>query len=114
MPTIDKKTKKIHDDLVVLVNRMMKLKTDILKAKTPKIVLIPGHKSDLADKRSVFYVTTGLFAAVTVGSTWMIIRNAKRGAPKFNDTERVKFDGLVWLPSDRGGYFMTGMHINLR
>ena len=79
-----------------------------------KDVLIPGHKTDLSDKRGVFYVTAGLFAAVAVGSTWMILRNAKRGAPKFNDTERVKFDGLVWLPSERGGYFMTGMHINLR
>jgi hypothetical protein len=80
-----------------------------------KDVVIPSHKSDFKDRQGVFYITTGLFALVAAGSAWVVVRNAKRSVPKFNDAERVKFDGLVWMPSPQGGgYWLTGLHINLR
>ena len=88
--------------------------SDPLRIAQLKDVLIPSHKSELADKRGVFYLTTGVFAAVAAGSAYMIIRHAKRPAPSFRDAEKVRFDGLVWVPSSGGGYFMTGLHIDLR
>ena len=76
--------------------------------------VIPRHKSEFTDKRDLFYATTGIFGAVAAGSAYMIIRNAKRPAPRFHDREKVKFDGLVWLPSgSNGGVWLAGLHLNL-
>jgi disulfide bond formation protein DsbB len=79
-----------------------------------KEVTIPNHKSAFADKRTTFFITAGVFAAVAAGSTYMIIRTLRKPAPAFRDTQKVKFDGLVWLPSGSSGYFLTGLHIDLR
>ncbi len=77
--------------------------------------VIPRHQDEFKDKRGVFYVSAGLFAAVAAGSAWMIIRYNKRPDPKFFDREKVKFDGLVWLPSENdGGMWLTGIHLDLR
>jgi hypothetical protein len=76
---------------------------------------IPRHKDEFTDKRGLFYVSAGIFAAVAAGSAYMIIRNAKRPAPRFHDREKVKFDGLVWVPSRTdGGVWLAGLHLNLR
>lgn len=80
-----------------------------------KSEVIPRHKSEFSNKRGLFYVSAGLFAAAAAGTTYMAIRNAKRPMPKFFDREKVKFDGLVWLPSDeRGGMWFAGLHLNIR
>lgn len=77
--------------------------------------VIPRHKEEFADKRGVFYASLGLFTAVAAGSAWMIIRYNKRPDPKFFDHEKVKFDGLVWLPGTDGeGLWLTGVHMDLR
>ena len=79
-----------------------------------KSEVIPRHKNEFTDKRGVFYASVGVFAAVAAGSAYMIIRQAKRPAPRFHDSEKVKFDGLVWLPGhDEGGMWLTGIHIDL-
>lgn len=77
--------------------------------------IIPNHKSEFRDKRGIFFATAGLFTAVAAGSAWMIVRYNKRSDPKFFDREKVKFDGLVWLPShDNGGLLLAGLHLDLR
>ena len=77
--------------------------------------VIPRHKSEFSEKRGLFFVSVGIFAAAAAGTTWMAIRNAKRPLPKFFDREKVKFDGLVWLPSqDHGGMWLAGLHLNIR
>ncbi len=77
--------------------------------------VIPRHKDEFKDKRGIFFVSAGLFAAVAAGSAWMIVRYNKRSDPKFFDREKVKFDGLVWLPERDGqGLLLAGLHVNLR
>ena len=77
--------------------------------------VIPRHKDEFKDKRGVFFVSAGLLTAVAAGSAWMIVRYNKRSDPKFFDREKVKFDGLVWLPSPGSeGLWLAGLHVNLR
>ena len=77
--------------------------------------IIPNHKSEFRDKRGIFFATAGLFTAVAAGSAWMIVRYNKRSDPKFFDREKVKFDGLVWVPTgNNGGMWLAGLHLNLR
>ena len=80
-----------------------------------KSEVIPRHKDEFTDRRGLFFVSVGILGAVAAGSTYMIMRYTKRPVPKFFDREKVKFDGLVWLPSgDDGGMWLTGVHLNLR
>lgn len=81
---------------------------------TLKYVTIPNHRNDLKDRRATFYIASGFFAVAAAGTAWLITRNARRPLPKFNDAQKVKFDGLVWVPSERGGMFMAGLHLDLR
>lgn len=77
--------------------------------------VIPRHKDEFKDKRGIFFVTAGTFAAVAAGSAWMIVRYNKRSNPRFFDREKVKFDGLVWVPSrEIGGMWFAGLHLNIR
>jgi hypothetical protein len=80
-----------------------------------KGTVIPRHKDEFKDRRGVFLASAGVFAAVAATSAWMIIRYDKRPDPRFFDREKVRFDGLAWMP-DRGGrgLLMAGLHINLR
>lgn len=77
-------------------------------------VVMPSHQAEFEDRERLFGITAGLFAAVAAGSAYMIIRTSKKKAPAFQDAQKVKFDGLVWSPGTRGGYFQTGFHIELR
>ena len=88
---------------------------DPVQLKGLKEDVIPRHKDEFRDTRGIFFVTAGLFTAVAAGSAWMIVRYNKRSNPKFFDREKVKFDGLVWLPShNSGGVLLAGLHLDLR
>jgi len=77
-------------------------------------VVIPGHKDTFKDRERAFVIAAGAFTAVAAASTWMILRTAREKAPSFRDAEKVKFDGLVWLPAPDGrGMWLTGMHWDL-
>lgn len=109
-----RKYKDAHDQLVA-DEEAYRTGADPRALADLKSDVIPRHKSEFTDKRGLFYVSTGIFAAVAAGSAYMIIRNGKRPVPKFFDREKVKFDGLVWLPGmDDGGMWLTGIHLDLR
>ncbi len=109
-----RKYKDAHDQLVA-DEEAYRTGADPRALEDLKSEVIPRHKSEFTDKRGLFYLSVGIFGAVAAGSAYMIIRNGKRPVPKFFDREKVKFDGLVWLPSDRnGGVWLAGLHLNLR
>ena len=47
-------------------------------------------------------------------TTWSIIRASKKPAPVFEDKEKVRFDGLVWVPGRQGGSLALGLTVPIR
>lgn len=75
---------------------------------------IPGHEADFKSDRTRFIISGGLFTCAAAYTVYNIVKYGKRPKPVFEDKEKIKFDGLVWLPGERGGQIFMGMHINLR
>lgn len=74
---------------------------------------IPAHNEDLEKARTNLYLASA-FTAVSAAATYYISRRtAKWERPIFDDKEKVRFDGLAWLPSHSGGVFMASLTINL-
>jgi len=87
----------------------------------------PGAISDLKDRRMLdantelrsahtqMLVSSGLFVASAGAVFYLRHRLAIRQAPVFEDKERVRFDGLVWLPGrSAGGTWAMGLTIPIR
>lgn len=77
---------------------------------------IPAANKELRDARTMAYISTGVFVA-SVATVWWTQRVLKRStAPVFDDKEKVRFDGLVWVPSLQGdgGTWMAGLTLPIR
>lgn len=105
--------KEAHDRLVE-GNERYRTSSDPQELADLRSVIIPGDKDAFKDRQRAWIISAGAFTAVAAVSTWMIVRTARQKAPTFQDAEKVRFDGLVWLPGERGGMLLTGMHIDLR
>lgn len=74
---------------------------------------IPAAKDDFAKARTQTIVASGLFL-VSAGATWYLRRKlSSRTAPVFEDKERTRFEGMVWVPGGTGGTWMAGLSIPL-
>ena len=74
---------------------------------------IPAAKDDFAKARTQTIVASSLFV-VSAGATWYLRRKlSSRTAPVFEDKERTRFEGLVWVPGGTGGTWMAGLSIPL-
>lgn len=63
---------------------------------------IPAGKDDLRAARNGAYVATGMLV-LSASATWYLRRKlATRTPPVFEDRERVRFEGLVNVPGERG------------
>lgn len=77
---------------------------------------IPEANKELRDARTMAYISSGVFVA-SVATVWWTQRMLKRStAPVFEDKEKVRFDGLVWVPSNSGGggTWMAGLTLPIR
>jgi hypothetical protein len=79
-----------------------------------KSSVVPQHQQEFKEARTMFYVSGGVFLASAAFTTWSIIKASRRPAPTFQDKEKVKFDGLVWVPGARGGSLAMGLSIPVR
>lgn len=76
--------------------------------------LVPAHQEEFADAKTMLYVSSGFFVASAAFTIWSIIRASKKPVPTFEDKEKIKFDGLVWVPDRRGGTWAMGLTIPIR
>ena len=79
---------------------------------TLKENVIPAHSDEFDKARTSFRISAGvtvLFAGVT---TWLYLRSAKIAKPEFHDAEKVRFDGLSWMPGPNGGAWTGGLTWN--
>ncbi|MCB0763196.1 MAG: hypothetical protein R2815_03565 [Flavobacteriales bacterium] len=78
-----------------------------------KEVTIPDHQDELRKARTGLIIASG-FTLVSAGVTWYIRgRTARWEAPHFDDPEKVRFDGLSWMPGPNGGSWAAGLTIPL-
>lgn len=78
-----------------------------------KEVDIPEAKDDFAKARTATIVSTSLFV-VSAGATWYLRRKLEENRPPaFEDKERTRFEGLVWVPGHHGGTWAAGITIPL-
>jgi hypothetical protein len=75
---------------------------------------LPRHQQEFKDARTMFYVSGGVFLASAAFTTWSIIKASRKPAPTFEDKEKVRFDGLVWMPGRQGGSLAMGLTIPIR
>jgi hypothetical protein len=74
---------------------------------------IPAHKKDFERAQRNFGIAAGV-SILSVGiTTWLYLRSSKRQAPVFQDQEKLRFDGLVWMPGPGGGQWMAGLTLDL-
>lgn len=52
-------------------------------------------------------------SVVALATVWGFIRAARVEDPTYEDQEKLRFDGLVWLPGQNGGTFHAGMSYRL-
>ncbi len=76
---------------------------------------IPEANRKLRQARTIMAVSGGVLVAS--GAAWWYVKKvrAKRTPPVFEDKEKARFDGLVWMPDANGhGTWMAGLTIPLR
>lgn len=76
----------------------------VLKTET-----MPADKDAFSKARSSFAVATGITALCAGTTAYLYMRSAKRPKPVFNDAEKLRFDGLSWMPDADGGDWVGGI-----
>ncbi|MBK6542561.1 MAG: hypothetical protein IPG10_15005 [Flavobacteriales bacterium] len=76
---------------------------------------IPEHQDDFKKANTMLIISGSVFALAAAGTIWSYLRAGNAPAPTFDDKERVRFDGLVWVPSADGhGTWLAGLTLPLR
>jgi len=74
--------------------------------------VIPGHIDEFEKARTAFRVSAAVTVAFAGVTTWLYLRSAKLPKPEFHDAEKVRFDGLSWMPGPNGGAWTGGLTWN--
>lgn len=106
------KYKKAHDQLQEDVDQYNTL-TSPGAITNLKETTMPAHQEDFDKAERNFFVSLGVTSALAVATTYLYVKSSKLQVPVFEDKERVKFNGLAWVPNGRGGYWAGGLTINL-
>lgn len=80
----------------------------VLKTET-----MPAHKEEFDKARTNFAVAAGVTALFTGTTAYLYLRSAKQAKPEFYDAEKLRFDGLSWVPGPNGGTWQGGLTWNL-
>ncbi len=74
---------------------------------------IPEHKADFKRARTSLILGSSL-TALGAGVCWYVRHRTKDlTAPEFEDKERIRFEGLTWIDTQRGGVLAAGVSIPL-
>ena len=79
----------------------------VLKEET-----MPMHQEEFREARDRTLVAAGATVVCAGITTWLWCRSAKRPAPAFIDKEKLRFDGLGWMPGPQGGSWQGGLSWN--
>lgn len=77
-----------------------------------KTVDIPAHKEDFRKARTRFLIASGATLACAGATAYLFHRSAKVKRPEYRDAEKIRFDGLSWMPGPSGGTWQGGLTWN--
>jgi len=83
------------------------------QVQTLKDEVIPSQQQALEDaQRTVLTasVFTGTMAAVTI---YGLIRSSHRKVPAYEDRQKLRFDGIAWVPNGSNGIMLAGLTVLL-
>lgn len=80
----------------------------VLKTET-----MPAHKEEFDKARTKFAVAAGITALFAGTTAYLFWRSGQRAKPEFIDKEKLRFDGLSWMPGPNGGTWQGGFTWNM-
>ena len=104
---------KAHKDLDALGDEYSTLSDPAAIARL-KEEEIPAAKDEFNKMRTQTYVSAGLFAVSLGAAAYIRHRIAHQQPPTYEDKERSRFEGLVWLPGPSGGTWAAAITIPIR
>ena len=107
------KSIKADKDLDALVERYS-TSADPDGIRELKATRIPDANKELRQARTMAIVSTGVFALAAGATAYIRKQRNGRTPPVFEDKERLRFEGLVWVPSGSGGTWAMGLTIPIR
>jgi hypothetical protein len=83
-------------------------KIAVLKTQT-----IPAHKEDFEKAQTRYGIAAGVTLLCAGTTVYLFHRSNKVTRPAYNDQEKIRFDGLSWMPGPNGGTWAGGLTWNL-
>lgn len=80
----------------------------VLKEQT-----MPADKEAFRKARNKFAVSAGVTALFAGTTAYLYWRSGQRAKPEFIDKEKLRFDGLSWVPGPYGGMWQGGFTWNM-
>lgn len=106
------KAKKAHDQLeedrTAYDENRSPTRIDVLKYET-----IPADKDDFKKANTQYLVAAGVTALFAGATVYLYHISGKIPQPEFIDNEKLRFDGLTWVPGPQGGTWMGGITWNI-
>ncbi len=75
---------------------------------------IPVAQGELDATRRRMTLSLALCGVGAVATVYGFIRAKKLSYPEYQDKEKIRFDGLAWLPTGQGGMYLAQLSIPLR
>ena len=104
--------KKAHDQLAEDVAQYNELTSpgaiNVLKDQD-----MPAHQADFDKAETNFVIAASVTGGLALLTSYLYVKSGRVKVPVFDDKERVKFQGLAWLPGTNGGTWASGFTINL-
>ena len=106
------KYKNAHDQLAEDVDQYNSLTSPGAISRL-KNETMPAHQADFNKAERNFIISTSITGGLAVLTTYLYVKSARMKVPLFEDKERLKFEGLAWVPGERGGTWAGGFTFNL-
>ena len=106
------KAKKAHnqlkDDRTDYDENRSPSRIDVLKDQT-----IPQHKDDFKKANTQYLIAAGITVLFGGATAYLYHASSKIKKPEYIDKEKLRFDGLSWMPGPQGGTWMGGITWNI-
>ncbi|MCW5897852.1 MAG: hypothetical protein KIT10_01170 [Flavobacteriales bacterium] len=100
--------RQLETDLATYENSVVPADITVLKEE-----IIPAHKRDFRQARDMAIASAGVTVLSAGFTWWRFKRTAQWPQPVFEDKERIRFEGLAYLPGRQGGHWATAITIPL-
>jgi hypothetical protein len=75
---------------------------------------IPDARQRFVSTRNQTFISSGLFVASLGTAAYLRRKMARKPPPVYQDMERIRFEGLAWVPGASGGFWTAGLVIPIR